>query len=185
MMMLCYGHRFAEEAISRIKKLGVPDIGRYVAIDPLFYKVTGARDICPYALSAHALLHRKSWLTSLWLDVARVHTMSLCAVCQSIDHDFSPAHDNGEIMHLSIDSIETNARAGCPFCTCLMDGTDVTYIADSPWLSKIPVVLRRATIDAEQALAMCIGIDDLSHTYFFRIPGDWGLQIPSHSSGSD
>jgi hypothetical protein len=57
----CYGHRFAEEAISRIKKLGVPDVRRYIAIDSMFYKVTGARDICPHALSAHALLHRKSW----------------------------------------------------------------------------------------------------------------------------
>jgi hypothetical protein len=121
-----------------------------------------------------------------FFDVALTHSMSLCAVCQSIDHDFfSLAPDKEKIPHLSIDSIQMNARAGCPLCTCLMDGADVTYMVDSPSLSKIPVDLRRATIDAEQALAMCIGRDDISHTYFFRIPGSWGLQDPSHRSGSD
>lgn len=112
--------------------------------------------------------------------------MSLCAVCQSIEHElFSPVHDNArigqgpEVMHLPINSIKVNARAGCPVCTCLIAGSDTDWMAGSPRLRDVPVVLRRVTIDSQQALAICIGMDDVSHTYFFRVPASWGIRISS------
>ena len=35
------------------------------------------------------------------------------------------------------------------------------------------MILRRARIDPEQSIQLCIGMDDFSRFYFFRVPPEW------------
>jgi hypothetical protein len=105
--------------------------------------------------------------------------MSLCDACGRIDPDiFSPALDNAEFMqgpavlHLPVAWIRKSARAGCPLCTCLISSAQVDWLPRTILETK-QVILRRATIDSQQALALFVDMDDISHTYFFRIPPTW------------
>jgi hypothetical protein len=105
--------------------------------------------------------------------------MSLCEVCCAIDPKFfSPQFDNAEFMqgpevvHLPINWIRRSAREGCPLCTCLIADASVDWLSESLLETK-HVVLRRAIIDSHIALAMSVDLDDVSHTYFFRIPSAW------------
>jgi hypothetical protein len=102
--------------------------------------------------------------------------MSLCDACRRIDPDiFSPAFDGAEFMqgpavlHLSVEWIRKSARAGCPLCTCLIASAQVDELPRTI-LETRQVILRRATIDSQQALSMFVNMDNVSHTYFFRIP---------------
>jgi hypothetical protein len=110
--------------------------------------------------------------------------MSLCKTCRSIDPDFfSFAHDDleigqgPEISYASVNNIVKSARSGCPLCICMIAGADTDWL-DRTVLEHIPVVLRRATIDSHVALAMYVGMDDVSHTYFFRVPSKWSATAP-------
>jgi hypothetical protein len=105
--------------------------------------------------------------------------MSLCDACGRIDPDiFSPAFDNTEFMqgpmelHLPVEWIRKSARAGCPLCTCLVASAQVDWLP-RPILETRQVILRRATIDSQQALGLFVDMDDVCHTYFFRIPPTW------------
>jgi hypothetical protein len=106
--------------------------------------------------------------------------MSLCEACRAINpRFFSAEFDNAEFMqgpevaHLPINSIRRSARDGCPMCICLIASADVDWLPDK-LLETRQVVLRRAIIDHYQALQMCVDMDDVSHTYFFRVPQIWG-----------
>lgn len=101
---------------------------------------------------------------------------SLCDVCRQIDADFfSPAFDNAGsmqgpyLLHPPINHIRKSAHAGCPLCTCLISSAQTDFLPMEV-LESTPVVLRRAIIDQQQAVAMYVGFDDISHTYFSRIP---------------
>lgn len=105
--------------------------------------------------------------------------MSLCDACGRIDPSFfSPAFDNAEFMqgpavlHLPVNWIRKSARAGCPLCTCLIANAQVDWLPSTIRETR-QVTLRRATIDSQQALALFVDMDDVSHTYFFRIPSIW------------
>jgi hypothetical protein len=105
--------------------------------------------------------------------------MSLCDACGRIDPDiFSPAFDNTEFMqgrtelHLPMEWIRKSARDGCPLCTCLIASAQVDWLP-RPILETRQVILRRATIDSQQALGLFVDMDDICHTYFFRIPPIW------------
>jgi hypothetical protein len=105
--------------------------------------------------------------------------MSLCDFCSRIDPDFfSSAVDNAdfmqgpEVLRLPVGWIRKSARAGCPLCTCLIASAGVDWLSRTILETK-GAILRRATIDPQHALALSLGRDDVSHTYFFRIPPIW------------
>jgi hypothetical protein len=105
--------------------------------------------------------------------------MSLCDVCSRIDPDlFSPAFDNAyfmqgpAVLHLPVGWIRKSALAGCPLCTCLIASADVDWLSRTILGTK-QVILSRATIDPQQSLVLSLGTDDISRTYFFRVPPIW------------
>lgn len=119
--------------------------------------------------------------------------MSLCEACRAIDPKFfSPQFDNTEfqVAHLPINWIRRSARDGCPLCICLITSASVDWLPEAQLETRC-VILRRTTIGPHVALAMCVGLDDVSHTYFFRIPPGWGMyrnltasQLPDDFQGT-
>jgi hypothetical protein len=102
----------------------------------------------------------------------------LCRACRSINPDlFSPAFDDLAFMrgpessHLPVKWIERSAHLGCPLCTCLIASAQTSWLPEAI-LETTPVKLRRAIIDQKQAIMMYVGLDDVSHTCFSRIPSD-------------
>jgi hypothetical protein len=76
------------------------------------------------------------------------------------------------VPHLPVNQIRENASDGCPFCTCLIANAEVDWLL-STILETRQTTLRRAIIDSQQALALSVDMDDVSHTHFFRIPSIW------------
>ncbi|KAF2425565.1 HET-domain-containing protein [Tothia fuscella] len=104
---------------------------------------------------------------------------SLCYACRQINPDlFSPIFDNVQYMAgpgiplPPINWIKRSARAGCPFCMCLIANAKTDLLPDEI-LSSQGMALTRAISDPHQALALLIGIDDVAHIYCFRIPQAW------------
>jgi hypothetical protein len=73
------------------------------------------------------------------------------------------------LLHLPIKRIERSAHAGCPLCTCLIANAETSWLPEAV-LECTRVQLSRAIIDPKQAIVMSVGSDDVSHTYFSRIP---------------
>jgi hypothetical protein len=74
-------------------------------------------------------------------------------------------------LHLPLKWIERSAHAGCPLCTCLIASADPSFLPEAV-LECTRVKLSRAIIDPKQAIIMSVDMDDVSHTYFSRIPSN-------------
>jgi hypothetical protein len=101
---------------------------------------------------------------------------SLCKTYRSITADLlSPAFDDPVSLerpgrlHLPLKWIGRSAHAGCPLCTCLIASADTSFLTQTV-VEGTRVQLRRAIIDPNQAIVMSVDLDDVSHTYFSRIP---------------
>jgi hypothetical protein len=64
------------------------------------------------------------------------------------------------------------ASAGCPLCIVLIAGGDVNWLPPENQEGDI-IFLKRAIMDAQIGMALFIGMDDISHTSFFRVPPEW------------
>ena len=51
-----------------------------------------------------------------------------------------------------------------------MASAQTDFLEDPPLLDCEQTTLKRAVIDPYQAIVLRIGMDDISHTYFFRAP---------------
>lgn len=53
-----------------------------------------------------------------------------------------------------------------------MASADASFVPEQE-LYTHAIELRRAMIDPEQSFQLCIGMDDFSRTFFFRVPHSW------------
>ena len=103
----------------------------------------------------------------------------LCEICLSIVPRFwSEELDDkglpwGEKVKLQpFKSMQAAAASGCQLCEILLASADVDYLGERI-LEEITVTLSRATTDSHQAVCLVVGIDDISHTTFYRVPEPW------------
>lgn len=86
--------------------------------------------------------------------------MQLCSYYRSIDAEFfSPAFDHVQFLEglelhwPPVYCIQENAKAGCPFCTCLMPEADIRHMPLGV-LDDAPVTIERAVVDPHQAVVI-------------------------------
>lgn len=85
----------------------------------------------------------------------------------------SKGFGNGPVAHLApINGIKAAASTGCPICTVLV--TDLSIKSLHPiFQERLPATLQRAALDPDRAVAVYVGMDDVSHTSFSRVPLSW------------
>jgi hypothetical protein len=106
----------------------------------------------------------------------------LCCACRQIPANFfSEEHDHKRFYHgpvvslQPVNSMRRAASSGCPLCAFLIACVLLRGTGFLP-LESDTVRLRRAMTDTHQGISLCIGIDDISHCTFFRVPPSWGKQ---------
>ncbi len=106
----------------------------------------------------------------------------LCHVCRRIPPEFfsKKFDDIWSFQGLAIclqpvNSIHRAASSGCSLCAVLIARSKTDFLPPDV-LERVPVSLRRAVLDTHQAIGLWIGIDDISHTSFFRVPPSWSKQ---------
>ena len=103
----------------------------------------------------------------------------LCHACRKIPSEFfAEPSDHIDvpkglaIMLQSFNGMSQAASAGCPLCTVLLTHADVSFLP--PNVPERPMVLlTRGTSDTHQGLALRIGMDDICHSTFSRVPSPW------------
>jgi hypothetical protein len=106
----------------------------------------------------------------------------LCHVCRRIPPEFF-SKKFGDIWSFQgpaiclqpVNSIHRAASSGCSLCAVLIARSKTDFLPPDV-LERVPVSLRRAVLDTHQAIGLWIGIDDISHTSFFRVPPSWSKQ---------
>jgi hypothetical protein len=108
-------------------------------------------------------------------------SLLLCKAFRQIPADFfSPKYDKlhsayGSLgLPITIAQVRNCASSGCPFCTILLASADTIFLPDEVLYSQA-ITLKRAMIDSEQSFQLCIGIDDFSRTFFYRVPPAWSM----------
>lgn len=104
----------------------------------------------------------------------------LCASCRKMplelfheENDAQGITGGPELMCPPLNQMKRNAALGCDLCKILTIHTNVSNFP--PQLLELqPVRMRRAIIGAQQAVTAYIGADDISITYFSRVPDQWG-----------
>lgn len=106
----------------------------------------------------------------------------LCHVCRRIPPEFfsKKFDDIWSFQGLAIclqpvNSIHRAASSGSSLCAVLIARSKTDFLPPDV-LERVPVSLRRAVLDTHQAIGLWIGIDDISHTSFFRVPPSWSKQ---------
>jgi hypothetical protein len=128
-----------------------------------------------------------------------VLSMLLCKACQNIpsyffrrdDHLHSDAiHplDGPNAFHLPISLLKRSAQEGCALCVLLSASIDADWLGTEIQAQHL-TQLRRGLIEPHpewslsdtdgvdigprQTFCLCIGVDDISHGYFFHVPTLW------------
>lgn len=105
---------------------------------------------------------------------------NLCSYCQHLELSLFRQENDGQNLPLHGPELLLRpyavmrrfAQQGCELCTIL---TANSQCNDLPFwaLNFQPIRLRRAMISSDQAVTAYIGLDDISTTYFSRIPSPW------------
>lgn len=100
----------------------------------------------------------------------------LCHVCRRIPSEFfSEENDDlrffeGPAISLQpFNSMHRAASSRCPLCAVLIARSDTNYLSPNV-LERNTVSLRRAVMNTHQGIGLWVGMDDFSHTSFFRVP---------------
>lgn len=107
----------------------------------------------------------------------------LCYACRQIpgsffseEHDYTWFKHGPKVSLQPFNSMRRAASSGCPLCAILTARVVHRRQADFLPLDVMeqdPVILRRAVIDSHQGIGLWIGMDDISHSTFFRVPTLW------------
>jgi hypothetical protein len=95
---------------------------------------------------------------------------------------FAPSNDNKEfgrgpkVLLPPINMMKRAASLGCPTCTVLISNVDASSL-NSIDPEQEGTTLQRAVLDPDRAVAMYVGIDDISHTGFSQVPSSWSKYI--------
>jgi hypothetical protein len=97
-----------------------------------------------------------------------------------------------DVFHKPVDVIKQSASAGCALCVVLASTIDAEWLPEQIQ-GKRPTRLRRgliephqvqsdedlekALIGAMQTFSLCVGMDDVSHNFFFIVPEPWRISI--------
>ena len=102
-----------------------------------------------------------------------------CKAFRQLPADFfSPKYDklhsesSSQTLPITIAYARNCASSGCPFCTILLASARPQFLPDEV-LYNHAVTMKRAMIDSEQSFQLCIGLDDFSRTFFYRVPPSW------------
>lgn len=144
-----------------------------------------SQPILPLILKASASYSLFSLESSCYLFLTTLIVKmpsQLCHVCPRIPPEFfSKKFDDiwsfqGPAICLQpVNSIHRAASSGCSLCAVLIARSKTDFLPPDV-LERVPVSLRRAVLDTHQAIGLWIGIDDISHTSFFRVPPSWSKQ---------
>lgn len=90
---------------------------------------------------------------------------------------FLPEHDEGAyptgpaICLPSVRSIRDCVGTKCPLCTVFTTSVNLSF---APHLAEIaPIRLVRAMTDPHQSVQLVVDLDDVSRTFFYRVPQRW------------
>jgi hypothetical protein len=105
-----------------------------------------------------------------------------CSICQrafgSYSAFFSPENDSKEfaqgpkVLLAPINRIKRAASLGCPICTVLISSLNTEFLGPTV-RERQGAILQRTIIDPDRAVAIYVGLDDVSHTSFSRVPHSW------------
>jgi len=105
-----------------------------------------------------------------------------CSICQrafgcsstffSLENDSKKFSQGPEVLLAPINWIKRAASIGCPICTVLISNVSAKFLGPivREWQGAS---LRRAVLDPDRAFAIYVGLDDVSHTSFSRVPLTW------------
>lgn len=96
-----------------------------------------------------------------------------CSICERAFGQSSTFFSvSNDVLLAPINSIKRAASIGCPLCTVLTYSLKVEFLGHVV-RERERAFLRRALLDPDRALAIYVGVDDVSHTSFSRVPGPW------------
>ena len=106
-----------------------------------------------------------------------INSMTLCPFCEEIPDTLfgsKPEYANSvlrsSIPHVPILWLKNSASLGCPLCKVLASGIGGGDFLTPEEQATIPTNLRLASIDAEQGLNICVGLDDINHVFYYFVP---------------
>ena len=107
-----------------------------------------------------------------------IQKMALCIVCQGIPtnffdpvppHFFSPRDRVFHYHHCTPSALRQSAANGCPMCKILACRLN-DHGLPQECKDREPLTMKRANIDSQQAFGLWMGVDDISHNFFFVFP---------------
>lgn len=122
-----------------------------------------------------------------------------CSICQRAfgrySTFFSPSNDSKgfaqgpKVLLEPLNRIGRAASIGCPLCTVLISSLEAEFLGPTV-RERQGAILQRAVQDPDRAFAIYVGLDDVSHTSFSRVPLSWSTyshdpllnQLPSSLS---
>jgi hypothetical protein len=105
-----------------------------------------------------------------------------CSICQrafgrystffSLENDSKEFALGPEVLLAPINRIKRAASIGCPICTVLISSLNTEFLPPTV-RERQGAILRRAIRDPDRAVAIYVGLDDVSHNSFSRVPLSW------------
>jgi hypothetical protein len=106
--------------------------------------------------------------------------MKLCEACQSISEAFFGPQVGPKVAitvpHWPVTTLHHSAASGCPLGKVIAAGANVSFLPPDLQAS-LATRLQRALLDPYQAFGVYLGIDDVSHAFYFHVPPKWCKSI--------